>query len=95
MNRNIRIIIITVIVTLGCVTSFTEYNRSIARAAALTELNYVWPGLKTETAKTAAVVKANTIIADNRSLFDFSNSGAAENPMLIKQDSSGKWIINR
>ncbi|OGN28282.1 MAG: hypothetical protein A2941_01915 [Candidatus Yanofskybacteria bacterium RIFCSPLOWO2_01_FULL_49_17] len=92
MTRNLQVIIITVLVTLGSVGSFTEWNRSVARAEALTELNYVWPTLKTETAKTAAVVKANTIIEQNRSLFDLSSSGAAEGAMLIKQDSRGKWI---
>jgi len=94
MNRNLRIIIITALVTLGSVTAFTEWHRSVARADALTELNYTWSGLKTDTAKTAAVIKANTVIEQNRSLFDFSNSGASTgNGMRIKQDAQGKWII--
>ncbi len=94
MTRNFKVIAVTALVTLGSMTGVTEWHRSIARAEALTELNYNWAGLKTESAKTAAVVKANTIIDQNRSLFDFSNSGAAEEVDLIKLDPrTGKWIM--
>jgi hypothetical protein len=93
MSTSLKVIIITIIVTLGCVVTFTEWHRSQARADALSELNYAWSGLKTDSAKTAAVVKANTIIEQNRSILDFSNSGASEQEMLIKQDSKGRWIL--
>jgi len=92
MGRNLKIIIITVLVTLAGTVALLEWRRSEVRADALTDLNYAWAGLKTETAKTAAVVKANTIIEQNRSLFDLSNLGASEEVMVIKLNSkTGKW----
>ena len=92
MGRNLKIIIITVLVTLAGTVALLEWRRSEVRADAVTGLNYAWAGLKTEAAKTAAVVKANTIIEQNRSLFDLSNLGASEEVMVIKLNSkTGKW----
>ena len=93
MGRNLKIIIITVLVTLAGTVALLEWRRSVVRAEALAELNYNWPGLKSEKSKTEAVIKTNAVIEQNRSLFDFSNSGASEQNMLIKQDSKGKWIM--
>ncbi|OGN32739.1 MAG: hypothetical protein A3I39_02430 [Candidatus Yanofskybacteria bacterium RIFCSPLOWO2_02_FULL_47_9b] len=96
MLRNIKIIIITVLVTLSGALGILEWRRSVVRADALTELNYNWSGYKTEKAKTEAVIKANAVIEQNRSFFDFSNSGASEDEMLIRQNQkTGQWELVR
>lgn len=84
------------VVTLAGMIGWLEWQRSIVRASALTDLNNEWSSHKTEKAKTEAVIKANAIIEQNRSLFDFSNTGASEEEILIEFNSqTGKWELVR
>ena len=66
------LVAVVVFVALG------EIQRSNARSEALTTLNSQWPTLKTDESKLAAIVAANAVIIENKSIFDFSNSSADE-----------------
>jgi hypothetical protein len=69
---------LTVLVTLVVVWGINEMMKSNHRKVAIQQLNATWPSLKDDSSKTAALVKTNTILADNKSMFSFSNSKAAE-----------------
>jgi len=73
-----KYIVLAVVITALVLLGISEGVKANNRKAALENLNKVYPTLKTETEKVAAVVKANAIIASNRSFFDFSTSDASE-----------------
>src|SRR5688500_10364839 len=73
-----KYIVLAVVVTALVILGISEGVKAQTRTAALAELNAVYPSLKTADEIVAAYVKANTIIAQNRSFFDFNFSSADE-----------------
>ncbi len=63
---------VVVMVALG------EIQRSNNRADAVSDLNTEWSTLKTDAARTEALKKADIIVGQNMSIFNFSNSHADE-----------------
>ena len=88
MKKNI---LLTVIVTLLVVIGVSEVNKSLAREQAANDLNEVWPSLKNDQEKVAALMTARTVHAQNKSWFSFLNSSASEEdePPLLEDGDGG------
>lgn len=71
-----KYLVLAVVITALVILGISEGAKAKNRTAALNELNAVYPSLKTSEEIVAAYVKANTIIAQNKSFFDFSSSSA-------------------
>ena len=65
-------VLVTALVLLGISEGVKAKNRKMA----LETLNQVYPTLKSDTQRVAAVVRAEPIILTNKSFFDFNTSSA-------------------
>lgn len=76
MKKDTKSILLGFVLGLVVFLGASELARYSARSSAVEDLNSSWSGYKNSADKISAIIKADTIIGENQSLFSFSNSSA-------------------